>query len=196
MITVLLSVLLLVSLVGCSEKSEMDQFTGEWTEEGYRNEKLGINFITPEGATVITKDELKAEEDALHEGKTKEELETLKKTKKLFYASYPGEGVSIYIYVENLAGKEILDVAKYLEQAQLYYSQDPMVVPIFGEIYPSTIGDHEYSVLPFEISGTDYVQMLYARSEGDYVITYMISYIKGNERLAVKLLQAFEGIQE
>ena len=191
-----LTITLLITLTGCRNQSDvLDKFIGQWTDTGYINEELNFSFVTPEGAVLATPSELAELEAARTSGLTQEQINQLHPMRHVLFATFPDTNVSVYVQVEYLRDRDILDINLYLDNVEYVNSQNQMFELVFHERYPARIAGQEYLVLPIEIRGTNFIQMVYVRQEGYYIISFILVYDRETEHLAVDLLRAFQALE-
>lgn len=166
-----------------SSQTEKTEFArGEWKDNVYSSQFLGISFTLPAEWAYATDEEI-AEmmnlgADLL--GNDKEYLAEIAKVKTVYdmMAQDPATGTNVIVMFENLAlsvGGTKLSEEEYAEILKEQLTAVDTLEYTIGEIAKKQLGGHEFTVLSTTVESAGLQQEYYLLKEGKYMACVLLS---------------------
>lgn len=176
------------------QQSEVEFSMGEWNDNVYTNDFLGLKFNLPEGWTYSSDKELAKELnnglELLNEDQ-RESVEKALETKGIYYlqAKDPATNNNVLVFTEKVPKGTSEEY--YLQQVANQLSAIESVNYNIGQIGKENILNKEYFTLQEEIEEYGVLQKHYIYIKGDYVVGIIITSITG-ENVFDEVIREFE----
>jgi len=166
------------------EEKEQDFSMGEWKNDVYTNDFLGLKFNLPDGWTYLSDKELASQFnnglELLNEDQ-KERVEKALESTGVYYlqAKEPINNNNVIVFTEKIP--EGISEEYYLQQVSNQLAVVESVTYNIGEIKEEKISNKEYTTLELEIEDYGILQKHYIYIKGDYVVGIIITSATGEE---------------
>lgn len=211
MLIILLTASMLFLFVGCGNKEEstntnnttneqtsgeqkVEFSMGEWNDNVYTNDFLGLKFNLPDG-WVYSSDEEMAE--SLNKGlelfddNQREKLEEALETKGIYYlqAIDSTTNNNVQVFTEKVATG--ISEEYYLEQVSKQLSELETIDYNIGEIAKEKVSNKEYTILKVEIPEYDVLQKYFIYKKDNYIVGIIVTSITGETAIS-EVIKNFE----
>lgn len=166
------------------EEKEQDFSMGEWKNDVYTNDFLGLKFNLPDGWTYLSDKELASQLnnglELLNEDQ-KERVEKALETTGVYYLQAQEHATNNNVIVLTEKIPEGISEEYYLQQVSNQLAVIESVTYNIGEIKEEKISNKEYTTLELEIEDYGILQKQYIYIKGDYVVGIIITSATGEE---------------